>query len=246
MKPMIRIAEEHLTRILVKVGVDRPENFDAIAKFMADDVIESADEEDFNSEDFAIAFRRYVETGVQPSQAVNECSTVRSRQKSVSAVFILNDLEEFLELCDTDLFSFDDYTIARYRGEIVDRQSGLTFPTMVWETNTGSLAHQPMVSSGKLAWQNYTSELESAKYWPEVRLDYMADPIAPCPFCGSNNVIVLDQDQAASMFSHSDVIDMKANEGHFVICSATDGGCGAMSGFGKTVGRAVSRWNKRK
>lgn len=51
-----------LDRICQNIGIDKPANYDEILKFMVNDMEETADPQYFNSQDAAIAFRRFLES----------------------------------------------------------------------------------------------------------------------------------------------------------------------------------------
>lgn len=57
-------AERLLTDAFIFIGCDRPCNMKQIIDFMADDVDECADEEDWGGGDIAIAFRRFLESSL--------------------------------------------------------------------------------------------------------------------------------------------------------------------------------------
>lgn len=50
-----------LGTIYPKLGIDRPDTHDRIAKFIEEDVKSAADPDYYNDDDFAIAFRRMLE-----------------------------------------------------------------------------------------------------------------------------------------------------------------------------------------
>lgn len=56
-----KFVEETLYGIFSDMGIEQPENFEKIAKYIMADVSEAADK-DFSSEDIAIAFRRWIES----------------------------------------------------------------------------------------------------------------------------------------------------------------------------------------
>jgi hypothetical protein len=53
--------ESMLIDIFDRIGIQTPSNFDDIVKFCVDDVIETADPENWHSGDVEIAFRRWIE-----------------------------------------------------------------------------------------------------------------------------------------------------------------------------------------
>lgn len=57
--------EQHLFDIYKAIGIDRPENHEAILEFVANDVFETADPLIWHSGDVSIAFRRWLESNVQ-------------------------------------------------------------------------------------------------------------------------------------------------------------------------------------
>ena len=62
-KEFVADVETHLWNIYKAIGIDRPENHEDILDFVVNDVIETADPENWHSGDVAIAFRRWVEQG---------------------------------------------------------------------------------------------------------------------------------------------------------------------------------------
>lgn len=50
-----------LKNILSSIGMDVPSNYDSILDFVHNDVIETADNENWHSGDVVIAFRRFIE-----------------------------------------------------------------------------------------------------------------------------------------------------------------------------------------
>lgn len=62
-KEFVIDVEAHLYDIYKAIGIDRPENHEDILDFVTNDVIETADPENWHSGDVAIAFRRWVEQG---------------------------------------------------------------------------------------------------------------------------------------------------------------------------------------
>lgn len=62
--------------------------------------------------------------------------------------------------------------------------------------------------------------------------------LKPCPFCGNKRVSVAVDSAAYSLGVTED-----AN--FQIICSVTDFGCGASSGWHDTKGRAIEAWNRR-
>jgi hypothetical protein len=47
------------------IGIDKPENHEEIVNFVTDDVIETADPENWHSGDVAIGFRRWMESKIE-------------------------------------------------------------------------------------------------------------------------------------------------------------------------------------
>lgn len=62
-KEFVAEVETHLYNIYKAIGIDRPENHEDILDFVVNDVIETADPENWHSGDVAIAFRRWIEQG---------------------------------------------------------------------------------------------------------------------------------------------------------------------------------------
>lgn len=48
--------------VISNIGMDKPSNFDEIVDFIFHDVCETADEENWNSDDVVIGFRRWIES----------------------------------------------------------------------------------------------------------------------------------------------------------------------------------------
>ena len=53
-----------LINIFNRIYIDTPINFDEILEFIANDVEETADKEDWHDGDIAIGFRRWIESNV--------------------------------------------------------------------------------------------------------------------------------------------------------------------------------------
>lgn len=56
------LARYLLDTIIQAIGIDKPDNYDEIISFMANDMKETADPVNYHSGDAAIAFRRFLET----------------------------------------------------------------------------------------------------------------------------------------------------------------------------------------
>ena len=59
-----KFIEQNLVDIFVKIGIDKPANFDTILDFIIDDVKEASSyhiDGNYSSEDVNIAFRRFLE-----------------------------------------------------------------------------------------------------------------------------------------------------------------------------------------
>ena len=50
-----------LLKVLMRIGIDKPSNFDDIVEFCYNDVCETADPNFWNDDDVNIAFRRFIE-----------------------------------------------------------------------------------------------------------------------------------------------------------------------------------------
>jgi len=48
--------------IIKKIGIDIPNNWEDIVQFIYEDVLDTADKDNWTSEDVSIGFRRYLET----------------------------------------------------------------------------------------------------------------------------------------------------------------------------------------
>lgn len=53
---------EWLIQVWISIGCDMPKNHNDICQYITSDVKETASETDYHSGDFAIAFRRFIET----------------------------------------------------------------------------------------------------------------------------------------------------------------------------------------
>jgi hypothetical protein len=54
---------EHFVQdIILRIGIDRPSNMDVIVDFCMQDVIDTADKDNWHSGDVLIAFRRFLES----------------------------------------------------------------------------------------------------------------------------------------------------------------------------------------
>lgn len=51
-----------LSDVFPKIGMDRPNNMDKIVSFIKEDVQTAADPQNYHTGDFAIAFRRFIES----------------------------------------------------------------------------------------------------------------------------------------------------------------------------------------
>lgn len=58
-----------------------------------------------------------------------------------------------------------------------------------------------------------------------------------CPFCGST--------KAPRLLTENDLKDNGEFDWYTVCCSATDGGCGAASGYAQSKDEAIKKWNGR-
>lgn len=63
----------------------------------------------------------------------------------------------------------------------------------------------------------------------------------PCPFCGSTAIVAMTIQEHAEMSNGTPDHD----DGYFVYCDATEGGCGASSGFVPKLIECVPVWNRR-
>lgn len=70
------------------------------------------------------------------------------------------------------------------------------------------------------------------------------DRLKPCPFCGKRAPVrVLDSNELEGVGPGDE--GYESNPDHAVVCSFTDGGCGASSGYRSTGREAVEAWNRR-
>ena len=73
--------------------------------------------------------------------------------------------------------------------------------------------------------------------------DYQLESLKPCPFCGQTKSLHFynEAEQARDKYYCDE--DPSENSG-VIICDATNGGCGATSGFG-SLEDAINKWNIR-
>lgn len=68
-----------------------------------------------------------------------------------------------------------------------------------------------------------------------------------CPFCGKSVAVIMD-DYGECLERWGDEFDesgLEATDYKAVVCSFSDGGCGASGGWRKTEEEAVEAWNRR-
>lgn len=65
----------------------------------------------------------------------------------------------------------------------------------------------------------------------------MKDKLKPCPFCGGEKVVVLEEGGNSEIFENI--------RNYIICCDFNNGGCGATSGFRRTEEEAIEAWNKR-
>lgn len=67
--------------------------------------------------------------------------------------------------------------------------------------------------------------------------------LKPCPFCGNTNVVfVVDSEYESPKIIEYNI----AKDAYIaVLCNASQGGCGAMGGYGSGFEEAVKKWNNR-
>jgi len=56
------LIEKKFITMITSIGMDIPNNFEDIVKFIYDDVSETADEDNWHDGDVVIAFRRWIES----------------------------------------------------------------------------------------------------------------------------------------------------------------------------------------
>ena len=78
-KEFIREVEAYLFDIYKAIGIDRPENHEAILEFVADDVLETADPLNWHSGDVSIAFRRWMENQTSNVQKDSDYFQIKSQ-----------------------------------------------------------------------------------------------------------------------------------------------------------------------
>ena len=54
--------EKIFIKLITKIGMDTPSNFDDIVQFIYEDVCETADEDNWHDGDIVIGFRRWIES----------------------------------------------------------------------------------------------------------------------------------------------------------------------------------------
>ena len=75
--------------------------------------------------------------------------------------------------------------------------------------------------------------------------------LKPCPFCGKMVTVITDAHdlEECSNFESKNCpcseYELNSCAYNTVVCSVTDGGCGASSGYYPTIGQAIEAWNKR-
>jgi hypothetical protein len=57
-----KLIKLYLEDILLDIGIDRPENWDKVERYVIKDVEETADKDNWTSGDVVIAFRRWIES----------------------------------------------------------------------------------------------------------------------------------------------------------------------------------------
>lgn len=68
--------------------------------------------------------------------------------------------------------------------------------------------------------------------------------LKPCPFCGKQDPVhVADSNEINGALPSDE--NYKFNPYHAVVCSFTDGGCGATGGYRRTKCEAIEAWNIR-
>ncbi len=75
----------------------------------------------------------------------------------------------------------------------------------------------------------------------------MSKALKKCPFCGKEEIAkVVTDEYMRTMYIDYDVDDdFQGNDGYYVLCLFSNGGCGANSGWGMTDNEAIKKWNKR-
>ena len=68
--------------------------------------------------------------------------------------------------------------------------------------------------------------------------------LKPCPFCGEcAHVRIADSNEMEGVGPSDE--GYTSNPYHAVVCSFTDGGCGASGGYRSTEREAIEAWNRR-
>ena len=86
----------------------------------------------------------------------------------------------------------------------------------------------------------------------------MDEKLKPCPLCGKSGAVWADaQDlEACENFEGEDCPSLETKQVHLgddakgcpyviIVCDFNKGGCGASSGFRKSVQEAIEAWNRR-
>lgn len=71
-KEFMREVEAHLMRMYSTMGIDKPENHEDILDYVVNDVLETADPDNWHSGDVAIGFRRWIEHQEKPDDGYFE------------------------------------------------------------------------------------------------------------------------------------------------------------------------------
>lgn len=90
--------EGMLLEIYSNIGCDRPDNHDSILDYVINDVLETADLEDWHSGDVSIAFRRWVEEQ-QVEQPVEEKKNESTLEATLSR--LQEEADELMDFGDT-------------------------------------------------------------------------------------------------------------------------------------------------
>ncbi len=73
------------------------------------------------------------------------------------------------------------------------------------------------------------------------------EELKECPFCGNAPIVLSDEDyKTMCEETYGEIPEGDDCDGMYIICPATDGGCGACSGWGETLEDATKLWNRRK
>lgn len=151
--------ENKLIDIYKSIGIDRPENHEDILEFVVNDVIESADPENWNSNDVAIAFRRWIEQAEASKKEVYQEVIDMLDEVKERGVKITTDRDENQALVDAVIeelkkdFAVGDYTVIE---------------EILFNTRRNTLLH----SLPEERWKEFEVENQTDRIWAEIHDDF--------------------------------------------------------------------------